>query len=1015
LLEQLLVPRNLLLTLFLITYCVIFLVFTPYTHQLDELKNVIFMVVPPFLLIGLVAIVNPAGMTWKNHAPLFVLGLYTLAWWFSWLLNPYKIVGERVIWFHTACATFTVGFALLLQSERAVRRVMTYFVIMTYVGCFFGLLFNYGRVGFFLFGPNLLEILFTNMDASPWWRANPERQAWIQLVATLRSSREMYSTVLNSDFFAAFLVMMLPISAAMVFVETALWRRILALVSFLLAVICLMLTNSNDSFMSIAVQVVVFAMLVWRFHSGISLSPRFIFTFLGGLAFIGATIVLLMLPRLSNTWDFKSAAIDGRLILWGGGWYAWLYGADPARTALNWITIIFGVGPGGYRHFFPVQREPQFFDNQINNVTTYGHNHYLDVLLEVGLMGFILFMVFYGMVLVNALRQIATTRNSFFRFYQIALVSALVSIALQNFFSPNTRWTVSGMTYWSLFGLSIGVWLAERAPKILAGNIWEDRRLAPRLAYGATIALAVLFLVRSPIQGIRHWSAATENNEGLIKMDTADAIKRIIDDSRGRELTPSQVARLQELEVRREQLLTEAVTLFESSIRNNPTFSTAYYKLGHAYNQRRQPQEALRVYEALQALSPNYSEIHQNLGIMYHVVSSIPEIASTPERRLEFLEKSFESITEGARQSLKPNVQQLAGRFGRTLATEYQRVNRPERAREVLEKTKIFWRNIRDYKPLLPEFVAERKALLDDALRELARLGLETNKPNETREAFRQLLELDPTNREYLEQLIDFLDRTASPEEKAEELRQMVANNPLDMTVRRALAQALARPETGEEYIKELRRIHILDPQDRVAIAGLFMSYRAAGDTTSALTFESKLREMNVDPAIYDLGTTSPAEIHRTIILPLAEVQRLKASQHKTVEAVISASSDRTRETRTTVPLPIATITVPITATVPLSDSQRTTPGIDQPPPATPTPAEAKPAITPTPVPSMQTPRPQSSPVPAGAGEMLSSQSPSSEAPSSRRATEAHGAALEATTDSVQSHKSQSTATEVHL
>ena len=51
----------------------------------------------------------------------------------------------------------------------------------------------------------------------------------------------------------------------------------------------------------------------------------------------------------------------------------------------------------------------------------------------------------------------ATRRTGSHQFYQIACIAGLSGVALQNFFSPNNRWAVAGMMYWTMFGLSMGI------------------------------------------------------------------------------------------------------------------------------------------------------------------------------------------------------------------------------------------------------------------------------------------------------------------------------------------------------------------------------------------------------------------------------------------------------------------------------------------------------------------------------------------------------------------------------
>ena len=568
---------------FVVTVLIYFL-FTPYTHQLDEIKVGMLASFPPFLLLMALYKTSFRAMTWKTHASTLLLGLYTLVMIVSYLVNPYKAVAERVVWFQFSCSTFTIIYAWFMNSENKMRKTMMFFVLLSLGSVI---------VGLFLFaGQGFTDTIYQGMKKSNYW--SPQAK---NLVATLAQAKQMYSTILNEDFYAAYLLMMIPMTLSMFFVEDRLRFKVLAVATFLLMNVCLFFTNSNDSFMSIVlITYPVYFLLGILYVKQWNLSMRMVLVFFGGCAVLAVTVFVLMLPQLSQTWDFKAAALEGRKILWLGGFWPWLYGTDWTMSQIDWKSVIFGTGPGGYRFYFSIFRRPDFFDNQINNVTLYSHNYYIDVLCETGALGLGLFLAFYGRVLYDAVQQIRFTTNKSHRFYQMACVAGLSGIALQNFFSPNNRWAVCGMIYWGLFGLSMGLHHLDNPP--------EERQPAkqlpswlevPTIAKAATVVAALLFLVRSTPQGYWYFMGAMANGKGLIYMDAADAYSG----------------------ADKQVLLDLSMKNFEKGLKMNPTFVTAYYKLGHVYNQVGNIDKAIETYEKLDSYFPHYSEIHLNLGIMY--------------------------------------------------------------------------------------------------------------------------------------------------------------------------------------------------------------------------------------------------------------------------------------------------------------------------------------------------------------------------------------------------------------
>ena len=218
----------------LIVICLICFCFTPYTHQLDEIKNVFLQFFPPVLLIWAVVMKDFRSITWKTQAPVIFLGLYTLFMTFSWAINDYKIVNERVIWFHAGCATFTIIFAWFINSENKMRKVILFWVLLALASALLGILFYAGHI---------IQSLYNKASGGA-------HTQWGNLFYTLLKAKDMYSFILNEDFYAAFILMLCFFPAAMFFAEDKRRYKILGLVTFILLCICMAFTYSNDTFIS---------------------------------------------------------------------------------------------------------------------------------------------------------------------------------------------------------------------------------------------------------------------------------------------------------------------------------------------------------------------------------------------------------------------------------------------------------------------------------------------------------------------------------------------------------------------------------------------------------------------------------------------------------------------------------------------------------------------------------------------------------------------------------------------
>lgn len=861
-----------------ITITLISFLFTPYTYQLDEIKNVLLQLLPPLLLTAALWKMDFSAITWKRNGALILLGLYFVWMWISWLINPYKLVGETVIWFNLGVATFTVIFAWYLNSEEKVRKTMIFFVLLGLVSTFLGL---------FLYSQKYLKSFYVEIAKSAFWQT-PERQPWSTLVYTFIQSNEMYSFILNSDFYAAFLVMLIPISLSMFFVEQRRAYKAVALASFLLMNVCLFLTNSNDSFLSIFLITYPFYFLVgWRSVREWGLSRRVVLTFVGCTIVSLIVIAILMLPKLASTYNFKSAAFEGRRVLWGGGFWPWIYGNHFDGKSINPISIIFGTGPGGYRHYFPWFRRPDFFDQQIANVTTFGHNIYLDVLLETGFVGLALFVGFVVRVFADGFRQIRITPSRTHRFYQLAVLSGLAGIALQNFSSPNNRWAVAGMIYWAMYGLSMGL-VSVEDPPVSGEN--ESRKIGGipvhRLCRWAALGLALLFVGRCVFPGAQfrqYWITAKAHALGVRAIDQAG----LYPTGSERELAYYQMAMLS----------------LETAIENNPTFGTSFYKLGHVYNRLGNVtddpllnEKALRTYEDLDRINPNYSEVHLNLGIMYAQLGSnvaayrkqlqdraaeLKETLSTgagsaqaqlhddyallesrlkdmegadAEVTLKLMQRSYDEFKQAARQSLTPNTQYFAASTGRELTRLYEEAGQADKAKAINEEVKKYYWSIINYKPKLEKVQADQKQYYNSALRGLLTVNEETADYDGSIAVLKQMVQDNPDDAVVLQALLAEFDKAKKPKEKLAYMEQAAHDNPTDAIVRRELANAYKAEGQQENYLRELRRVEVLQPKNVELLKLIQQAYKDSGEAAKVAQYNEKLKALG---AVADTVTTA--------------------------------------------------------------------------------------------------------------------------------------------------------------
>jgi len=584
----------------------IILSFTPFTYHLDEIKVSMTYFFGPWLLFLFLLLITKRGLTPPPRIVVFPLLAYFGALVISLIFSSFKWVGWIVIGQHLALAGFFFAFAVSMVTKDHILKAIYIFVWITIMTTVFGILQYTG-----LFA--LIKKWFF-----PGQPARIFDYTYI-LVNTFASARDMFSTILNRDFFSGFLVMLLPISLAGVIIFESPGKRLLSAISIILALACIYLAFSKDSFGATLLVLAFFIIVYQRSIRYKRLYVPHLHIWILGLVIILGTLLFftqqIVLPKLKGI----DRSFESRSIIWYGGW----------RQFLDRPVI--GNGPGTFRILFPKYRRPDYMEHDISNVTLYSHNRYLDLLCETGVVGFLTYMWFTGAVLFLGLRQIFRGKDPTLRVAQLGLTASIIGLLFTNFFSPSVRWVVIGTTYWSILGISLGCSLFERYSTGMASrqaNKPGTKNIKTNL-YIAWVIIVGILSVASSVYAVRYFVGAVIHNKGLQWMSAAEAYSN-----------PAE--RTTQLKLYR-----KARDSFLKAIKYNPTFITSYYKLGHVYSNLGDVDRALETYKTLQKYAPDYAEIHFNLGVLY--------------LRKGNIKLARKHIQEAARESIKEQTRFAAG------------------------------------------------------------------------------------------------------------------------------------------------------------------------------------------------------------------------------------------------------------------------------------------------------------------------------------------------------------------
>ncbi len=611
----------------------IFLAFTPYTNNLDDIKATLLHVGGGGLLVLFCALWTMGRLELPHRSITLALGL-----WFASLLlstclnalrllpnaNPYQWIGWIQIGQYLALLGIFLVQAATARNPRLLEWTLLYWVAVVVVQGVFGLIHLSGA-----FGALYTQLYGGATSASPF----------ASLLAAFNSSHDMIGTLLNRAFFIDLMVLWAPLCLAGVLIWKDLPRRLFALAALLLSAAGSALTFSLAGILAYAAGLALSVLgIVWMRSER---RPRITRTTC--LATVAAAAVILAVAALRPDYvaaQFTRFATSPRahFLIWKGG--LGIFADHP----------VFGAGPGAFRILFPQYRNPDYHLTSITNVTQFSFNQLVDLLSEQGVVGTALYVAFLWILFRRGIRVMRNGGDDRLKVIAVAAMAGAAAFLATSLVHSCIRWPIGAVSFWAILGLIAGVGeirknAAVPAPEESAsGNVEPASSVAtppgtigsaPPLSRACVLVLAFVlwinplpkshpFLYSNAGYGIRYFVGAKQNNDGLIY---------------------SEADRPQ-----------EAAQAFTRAIEWNPTFPTSYYKKAHAQNLLNDTQGALDTYETLARLAPDYSEIRYNLGVIHRLLADrdFDEAARTSDQDKK------KALDEYAKTHLAESLEQYA-------------------------------------------------------------------------------------------------------------------------------------------------------------------------------------------------------------------------------------------------------------------------------------------------------------------------------------------------------------------
>lgn len=369
----------------------------------------------------------------------------------------------------------------------------------------------------------------------------------------------IFSSFLLPSHFAAFLGISIPVSTAFVLTNKG-WLRYPFGLAVALQVFALYLTKSFSGWLSLILACGCFIFVYVGYIKRVR--ARYLFSLLGGLALVLVLIFAgLSLTRADN--PFASIANNPMIL-----------------RVLNWGTTIemikdaplLGKGLHTFGFVYPAYQRPGV------NIVHHTHNTYLQLGVEMGIIGTIVFLWFACWWLWRTVRVFKVSKDKNLRIWTVSLMVAGMAFFIHHAFDFEFYLSSVTLPGFAVLALALGAQTQDRGYSITVKG--KGKILYPALGFAGALVVSLLLLL--PFYGQMHFQRA----------------KSLL------ELGPS-VAKAAALE-------------FEKAIRLDPSNSQYHHRYGVLLVQglSRRQEGIAEVQEAIQ-LSPWRHYYHFDLGMIY--------------------------------------------------------------------------------------------------------------------------------------------------------------------------------------------------------------------------------------------------------------------------------------------------------------------------------------------------------------------------------------------------------------
>lgn len=408
---------------------------------------------------------------------------------------------------------------------------------------------------------------------------------WSTFSFGVEGVRRVCGTLGNPDYLGGYLVALIPLTGILALAYSGIWRVVLF---FILALefLALIFTYSRGAeaalFITLCILLSSLVLLGWK-------NPQLIrssFSWKQAIIVIVAGILSVTVIGI-GMWDdiavsFRRITQFGedtstltRPMYWSGALAMWK--SHPLT----------GLGIGTFPIFFPEYRPKSLAVYQPfkEYYVEHAHNEFLEILAEMGLIGFALYGAFIILLTVLIGRALLHTRNQE-DLCLLGLWGGILGILIHNLFTVTLRFTPSAFLFWSFSGAAIGRTLA-----ILPGG--KGISAGKRIAVYCILFAAIPYMAGN---AIRNFVGDYQIRQAKVWIS---------------ELNPDE-----SLKYNRDRLEKILIALYKS-FELVPDAVANHFLLGLAYHKVFDYPQAVAAFERLESLQKDFTSTRLNLGISY--------------------------------------------------------------------------------------------------------------------------------------------------------------------------------------------------------------------------------------------------------------------------------------------------------------------------------------------------------------------------------------------------------------